>query len=88
MFEFLKEDKMFALNAVVANTAIFLRTDEATFHPLQDQWWLQEFNKKRFPVRWRKVYWRWVLRKKSRPVEPSKSFNSNKGTKSDIESRR
>jgi len=66
MFEFLKEDKMFALNAVVANTAMFLRTDEATFHPLQDQWWLQEFNKKRFPVRWRKVYWRWVLRIRNR----------------------
>jgi hypothetical protein len=62
MFEFLKEDKMFALNAVVRNTAMFLRTDEATFHPLHDGWWLQEFNKKRFPVRWRKVYWRWRFR--------------------------
>ena len=61
-FEFLKEDKMFALNAVVHNTAMFLRTDEATFHPLGDGWLLQEFNKKRFPVRWRKLYWRWRYR--------------------------
>jgi len=50
MFEFLKEDKMFALNSVVENTAVFLRTDTETLNPLHDGWWLQEFNKKRFPV--------------------------------------
>jgi hypothetical protein len=50
LFEFLKEDRMFTLDSIIEHTAIFVRTDEQIFSPLGDGWWLQEFNKKRFPV--------------------------------------
>ena len=61
-FEFLKVDKMFSLKEVVGNTAMFSRTDEPVFPPLEDNWFLQEFNKKKAPVRWRTRYWRWRFR--------------------------
>lgn len=50
LFEFLKEDDMFSLIDVVENTAFFERTNTPTFAPDEDGWWLQNFNKKRFPV--------------------------------------
>jgi methyltransferase family protein len=50
MFEVLREDQMFHLVEVVENTAFFVRTDAPVFSPVGDGWWLQGFNKKRFPV--------------------------------------
>jgi Methyltransferase domain len=50
MFDFLKEDEMFALIEVVDTTAFFKRTSAPTFDPFLDGWWLQAYNKKRFPV--------------------------------------
>lgn len=50
LYEFLKEDEMFRLVEVVDNTAFFVRSDRDLFDPHGDGWWLQEFNKRRFPV--------------------------------------
>jgi predicted O-methyltransferase YrrM len=50
LFEFLKEDDMFELVAVVQTTATFRRTTAPTFSPLQDGWNHQKFNLARFPV--------------------------------------
>jgi predicted O-methyltransferase YrrM len=49
-YEFLREDEMFEHVALVRTTAVFRRTAEPTFNPLGDGWWLQRFNKARFPV--------------------------------------
>ena len=51
LFDFLKEDDMFSLIDVVENTAFFVRTNALTFATTEDGWWLQNYNKKRFPVR-------------------------------------
>lgn len=50
LFSFLKEDPMFRLEKVVANTAFFVRTDALTFDPMGDDWAAQPYNKSRFPV--------------------------------------
>jgi hypothetical protein len=50
LFEFLREDEMFRLLEIVDNAAFFRRTEVPLFDPEGDGWWLQEFNKKRFPV--------------------------------------
>jgi hypothetical protein len=50
IFDFLKEDEMFRLIEVVDTTAFFKRTSAPTFDPFLDGWWLQLYNKKRFPV--------------------------------------
>jgi hypothetical protein len=50
MFDFLKEDEMFRLIEVVDTTAFFKRTSAPTFDPFLDGWWLQVYNKTRFPV--------------------------------------
>jgi hypothetical protein len=55
LYEFLKEDEMFRLVEVVDNTAFFVRNDRDLFDPHGDGWWLQEFNKRRFPVRPKKT---------------------------------
>jgi hypothetical protein len=51
LFTFIREDRMFELVEVVETTAFFKRTREELFDPLGDGWWLQEYNRKRFPVR-------------------------------------
>lgn len=51
LFEFLQEDEMFRLTRVVGKTAFFRRTSAPTFDPFHDGWWLQKYNKSRFPVR-------------------------------------
>ena len=51
MFRFLREDRMFELVEVVRTTAFFKRTAEHSLDPFGDGWWLQEYNKKRFPIR-------------------------------------
>ena len=50
LFEILKEDSMFNLLEVVENTAFFERTEAPVFSPVGDGWWLQPYNKRRFPV--------------------------------------
>ena len=45
LFEFLKKDRMFALDTVVERMAFFTRTDVSTFSPIGDSWWEQEYNK-------------------------------------------
>jgi Methyltransferase domain len=48
--EFITDDDMFEHVANISfYTAVFRRTDAETFDPLGDGWWLQRFNKKRFP---------------------------------------
>lgn len=50
LFNFLKDEAMFALLEVVGTTAIFRRTAAPLFEPYADGWWLQGYNKKRFPA--------------------------------------
>lgn len=47
LFRFLSEDRMFALEEVVDNTAFFRRTAEPLFDPLADNWETQEYNIRR-----------------------------------------
>lgn len=48
MHEFLREDKMFLLEEIVGTTAFFRRTSHPTFNPTGDDWWIQEYNARRF----------------------------------------
>ncbi len=50
LFTFLKDEAMFDLLEVVGTTAIFRRTAASLFDPYADGWWLQGYNKKRFPA--------------------------------------
>lgn len=50
LFEFLKEDEMFTLLDIVDYTAFFTRTDSPLFDPYGDGWWMQQFNKSRYPI--------------------------------------
>lgn len=50
LFNFLQEDEMFRLTGVIDKTAFFRRTGAPTFDPYHDGWWLQKYNKSRFPV--------------------------------------
>jgi hypothetical protein len=51
LFCVLREDEMFRLDQVVQTTAFFVRTAAPLFDPLADGWWLQQYNKRRFPSR-------------------------------------
>lgn len=62
LFEFLQEDEMFTLLEVVSKSAFFRRTAAPVFPTTLDGWWLQNYNKKRFPV-------------PVNPVQPSPSSN-------------
>jgi SAM-dependent methyltransferase len=50
LFAFLKEDEMFELMEVVGTTAFFRRTNAPVLDPFADGWWLQTYNKNRFPI--------------------------------------
>ncbi len=50
MYRFLKEEPMFEHLETVHTTAIFSRTKQALFEPLGDGWWLQGYNRKRYPI--------------------------------------
>jgi hypothetical protein len=50
LFDFLREDAMFTLLETVGKTAFFERTNAPTFSPVEDGWWLQNYNTRRFPV--------------------------------------
>ncbi len=65
LFEFVREDRMFELIEVVQTTGFFRRTTAATFDPLGDGWWLQEYNLKRFPVRDSAIRYRFAERIKA-----------------------
>jgi hypothetical protein len=51
MFCVLRDDEMYRLEEVVHTTAFFVRTSAPLFNPEADGWWLQQYNKRRFPVR-------------------------------------
>jgi hypothetical protein len=51
MFCVLRDDEMYRLEEVVHTTAFFVRTSAPLFDPEADGWWLQRYNKRRFPVR-------------------------------------
>lgn len=50
LFDFLREDEMFSLIETVGKTAFFERTQAPAFSPVEDGWWLQRYNARRFPV--------------------------------------
>lgn len=45
--DFVAEDDMFELVAIVSTTAIFRRTEKPQFDPYGDGWWLQKYNRRR-----------------------------------------
>ncbi|PWT84686.1 MAG: methyltransferase [Proteobacteria bacterium] len=51
LFSFLREEAMFDFLGVALTTAFFRRNSTPTFHPQGDGWWLQKYNKMRYPVR-------------------------------------
>lgn len=51
LYLFLKEDEMFELLEVIGNrTALFRRTNAVLLDPYGDGWWVQNYNKQRFPL--------------------------------------
>ena len=50
MFKVLREDAMFQLDKIVDTTAFFRRTESPTFDPQGDGWYLQNYNRRYFPV--------------------------------------
>jgi len=50
LYKFIKADAMFKELEVIDTTAFFQRTNEDTFDPLGDGWWLQGYNKKHYPI--------------------------------------
>lgn len=51
LYLFLKEDEMFELLEVIGNrTVLFRRTNAALLDPYGDGWWVQNYNKQRFPL--------------------------------------
>jgi predicted O-methyltransferase YrrM len=49
-FRFVAEDEMFELERVERTTAFFRRTASPVFSTVGDGWWLQRYNKSRFPI--------------------------------------
>jgi len=50
MYKFIKADAMFEQLEVIGTTAFFKRTSTETFDPYADGWWLQNYNKKKYPI--------------------------------------
>jgi len=50
LFTFLREEEMFDFLGVVSATAFFRRNSAPVFDPLDDRWWSQNYNKRRFPI--------------------------------------
>jgi hypothetical protein len=44
LVDFLRRDRMFALDEIVDTTAFFTRTEAPTFCPIGDGWWEQAYN--------------------------------------------
>jgi hypothetical protein len=51
LFSFMREEAMFDYLGRASTTAFFRRNASALFDPLGDGWWLQNFNRRRFPIR-------------------------------------
>jgi hypothetical protein len=51
LFSFMKEEAMFDYLGRVSTTAFFRRNAASLVDPLGDNWWLQNFNRRRFPIR-------------------------------------
>lgn len=49
MYKFLRECEMWSLQKTVHTTAFFRRTAAPVFDPMGDSWWLQGYNKRKFP---------------------------------------
>ncbi len=62
LFEFLRSDAMFRLDAVVRTTALFTRTDAPTFDPFGDGWEQQGYN--------RQTLWRYGWRSRFAQLLP------------------
>jgi hypothetical protein len=62
LFDFLRSDPMFRLDAVVRTTALFTRTDAPTFDPRGDSWDQQGYN--------RQLLWRYTWRSRLRQAIP------------------
>lgn len=75
LFNFLIEESMFELVEVVQQTAFFRRTTAELFNPLGDGWWLQAYNKARFPV-------------STEQVDPQKLQGTLRRTKADLNTAR
>jgi hypothetical protein len=45
--DFIAEDDMFEVVALISATAIFRRTDAPLFDPMGDGWWAQKYNRRR-----------------------------------------
>ncbi len=50
LFRVLCSDDMFLLDRIVQTTAFFRRTNSPTFDALGDGWWLQNYNRKYYPI--------------------------------------
>ncbi len=74
LFEFLREDRMFDLLEVIQTTGFFKRTGADTFDPLGDGWWLQEYNRTRFPVQDSAIQYSFAERVKAIVPQRFKSF--------------
>jgi hypothetical protein len=74
LFEFLREDRMFNLLEVASTTAFFKRTPIEVFDTLGDGWWLQEYNRKRFPVMDNSIGYSMADKVKALVPQPLKSF--------------
>jgi hypothetical protein len=74
MFRFLREDRMFELVEVVKTTAFFKRTSEHPLDPFGDGWWLQEYNKRRFPIHDGVMGYSMYDRMKYRVPQPVRTF--------------
>jgi hypothetical protein len=74
LFTFIREDRMFELLEVVETTAFFRRTREDLFDPFGDGWWLQEYNRKRFPIRDSAVKYSVSTKLKYLVPQPLKAF--------------
>lgn len=71
LFEFLNEEEMFDRLGVIRTTAFFRRNDAPTFSPVQDGWWLQAYNKRRFPVQYPPRMRSWSRRVVDRLPDPA-----------------
>jgi hypothetical protein len=50
LFSFLREEKMFDFLGIASHTAFFRRNSTPLFDPFGDGWWMQNYNRNRFPI--------------------------------------
>ncbi len=74
LFTFLREEAMFDFLGVASTTAYFRRNSTPIFHPQGDGWWLQNYNRARFPVR---AFDRDLARRGARPSQEFRRVTSH-----------